>query len=136
MEDQIFSSEVDNGIGKATFKWNGMTYELEYRREVDDEENMLFKEIIIEINDKNVHLIPSNLPWSVEDSMEIRVSGMEREALENFIDLLQIVLDDFIEDDGRETVIPGWLFDVNSIFEILLDDWNESVLPETLFNEE
>ena len=68
--------------------------------------------------------------------MEIRVSGMESEVLEHFTGSLHIVLEDFIEDNGGKIDIPGWLFDVNFIFEILLDDWNEAVLPETWFNEE
>ena len=73
MADLIFSSEVNDHIGKATLEWNGLIYKLEYKKEVDNSENMSFQEIIIEINAKKVHLIPSNLFWTVEGNMEIRV---------------------------------------------------------------
>ena len=142
MAHPTFSSEVDLVrlvIGEATFKVDNDFYRLEVRREVvnADTEITEFMEIIVEENrNKKVHLIPSTLPWSEENTIEIRVTGMEMVDVEDFMTDVHVFLTYYILDNEDVDDIPDWLIVAQMMLTDLLDDWNGSVLPDTCFNEE
>ena len=138
MAEPTFNSE--DLLSKATFKVGDDIYKLEFKKEVDNDNTEALEinswGITVEKNtSKKVHLISSNLPWSAENSVEIRVAGLERVEAEPFIESFRIILSAFLDDDDDLT-IHNWLFDVDEILTDLCNHWDEVSLPDAWLNEE
>ena len=126
---------TDENHEKATFKFklNNIIYKVE-QTYWEDEDSRIW-EVTLEIEPgKKVQMTPSNLPWSRENSMEIRTTGLEKVEVDPFVRVFLKLFEDFWMDGPRTR--PLWILEVATLIESALEDWNDVNLPESWFCEE